>query len=220
AAGPVIFVGNHQLYGFSDIPLVVEQIYRERGQWVRALAHPVAFSRGVAEEGEGGEGRGSRMGAVDFETFGAVPVSPRALFKLLQRGEPTLLYPGGVREAFKSTKKVREEERDGEGTGREGGGEWVGEGERDGETYKLFWPPAEESSDFARVAARFNATIVPVAAVGAEEGFEMLLDADEALSLPFFGDRLREGAKEAPVGRPGERFVTPISLPKLPGRCD
>ena len=109
----------------------------------------------------------------------------------------------------------------------------------------------EESADFARVAARFNATIVPVAAVGAEEGFEMVLDADEALEvttakdrnplcskrtlptpqrrslssasdpnaqLPYFGERLREGAKNQPVGRPGERFVTPISVPKVPGR--
>ena len=66
------------------------------------------------------------MPLVDLEQFGAVPVNPRALFKLLSRGESTLLYPGGVREAFKSTKK--------------------------GETYKLFWPPASEGSDFARVA--------------------------------------------------------------------
>ena len=41
-----------------------------------------------------------------------------------------------------------------------------------GEAYKLFWPEGDETSDFARVAARFNATIVPVAAVGAEEGGE------------------------------------------------
>ena len=34
-----------------------------------------------------------------------MPVSGKALFSLLRRGEHTLLYPGGVREAFKSTKK-------------------------------------------------------------------------------------------------------------------
>ena len=59
------------------------------------------------------ESMGGGPGGIDFPAFGAVPVSPRALFKLLKRGEPTLLYPGGVREAFKSTKK--------------------------GEGYKLFW---------------------------------------------------------------------------------
>ena len=117
-------------------------------------------------------------------------MSGKALFKLLKRGENVLLYPGGVREAFKSTKA--------------------------GESYKLFWP--EGTSDFARVAARFGATIVPVAAVGAEESFEMILDADELLALPVVGDRLRESAKSAPVGRAGERFVGPLSVPTLPDR--
>jgi len=204
---PVLFIGNHQLYGFSDLPLVVEEILAQRGALVRALAHPVAFSanrsRAAASDASDasttttGGGGGGGQGFVDFETFGAVPVSGKALFSLLRRGEHTLLYPGGVREAFKSTKK--------------------GKGRTD-ESYKLFWPDAAESADFARVAARFNATIVPVAAVGAEEGFEMLLDADELLSLPILGRQVRESAARAPVGRPGERFVSPVSVPKLPGR--
>lgn len=97
-----------------------------------------------------------------------------------------------MREAFKSTKR--------------------------GEDYTLFWPPADDGSDFARVAARFGATIVPVAAVGAEEGFEMLLDADELLALPLIGERVAEAAKRTPVGRPGERFVSPVSVPTVPGR--
>ena len=69
----------------------------------------------MEESTERRERRGSQggFGAIDFPTFGAVPVSPRALYKLLKRGDPTLLYPGGVREAFKSTKR--------------------------GESYKLFW---------------------------------------------------------------------------------
>ena len=195
---PLMLVGNHQLYGFSDLPLVVEEVLMQRGALVRALAHPVAFGNGGGGGGGGGggdgpEGRGAtRGGFVDFETFGAVPVGPRALFKLLGRGESALLYPGGVREAFKSLKQ--------------------------GEDYRLFWPPANESADFVPVAARFNATIVPVAAIGAEDAFEMVLDADELLKLPFFGERVAEGARRAPVGRPGERFVSPVSLPKLPGR--
>jgi len=196
APPPVLFVGNHQLYGFLDLPLVVEEIYAQTGTLVRALAHPVAFSAnsanasGARTSNSSGGGGGGPF--VDFEQFGAVPVNPRALFKLLSRGESTLLYPGGVREAFKSTKK--------------------------GETYKLFWPPASEGSDFARVAAKFGATIVPVAAIGAEDGFEMLLDADELLDLPVLGARAAESAKRTPVGRPGERFVSPVSIPKVPGR--
>ena len=194
-APPLMLVGNHQLYGFSDLPLVVEEVLVQRGSLVRALAHPVAFGNGGGGGGGGGggEARGAtRGGFIDFETFGAVPVGPRALFKLLGRGESALLYPGGVREAFKSLKQ--------------------------GEDYRLFWPPANESADFVPVAARFNATIVPVAAIGAEDAFDMLLDADELLKLPFLGERVAEGARRAPVGRPGERFVSPVSLPKLPGR--
>lgn len=178
------------------MPLLVEEIHAQTGTLVRALAHPVAFSPNATRptDAESAAARSGRRsgGFVDFEQFGAVPVGGKALFKLLSRGESTLLYPGGVREAFKSTKQ--------------------------GEDYRLFWPPASEGSDFARVAARFGATIVPVAAVGAEDGFEMLLDADELLALPVLGERVAEAAKRAPVGRPGERFVSPISIPKLPGR--
>lgn len=35
------------------------------------------------------------------------------------------------------------------------------------EKYKLIWP---EKSEFVRMAARFGATIIPFAAVGAEDG--------------------------------------------------
>ena len=115
--GPVLFVGNHQLYGFSDLPLVVEEILAQRGALVRALAHPVAFNsnrsrattadasdtstggggRGGGRDGGGGGGGGGGpprggQGFVDFETFGAVPVSGKALFSLLRRGKHTLLH--------------------------------------------------------------------------------------------------------------------------------
>jgi len=64
-------VGNHQLYGFSDLPLVVEEILAQRGALVRALAHPVAFnsnrSRATAADASdtstgGGGGGGGRDG--------------------------------------------------------------------------------------------------------------------------------------------------------------
>lgn len=112
---PTLFIGNHQLYGATDLPLLVENLLQQTGTLVRALAHPVAFRQNgraftpgegdpVAEsEAAGGQRRGG--GFVDFETFGCVPVSGKALFKLLRQGENVLLYPGGVREAFKSTKK-------------------------------------------------------------------------------------------------------------------
>jgi len=32
--------------------------------------------------------------------FGAVPVSPRNMYRLLKRGDNVLLFPGGVSEAY------------------------------------------------------------------------------------------------------------------------
>ena len=55
--------------------------------------------------------------------------------------------------------------------------------------------------------------IVPVAAIGADESVEMLLDADELVRLPVVGARALETARRTPVALPGERFVTPISVP-------
>ena len=40
----------------------------------------------------------------------------------------------------------------------------------------------------------------------------------QVLALPVLGERIAEGARGTPAGRPGERFVSPISLPKIPGR--
>lgn len=51
-----------------------------------------------------------------FASMGAVPVSGKNLYKLLQAGETALLFPGGVREAYK----------------------------RKGEKYQLFWPARPE----------------------------------------------------------------------------
>ncbi|KAJ0850427.1 putative diacylglycerol acyltransferase [Helianthus annuus] len=48
--------------------------------------------------------------------LGAIPVSPRNLFRLLSRNSYALLYPGGARESL----------------------------HRKGEAYKLFWPDKEE----------------------------------------------------------------------------
>ena len=38
------------------------------------------------------------------------------------------------------------------------------------------------------------------------------------LSLPLLGERAAEAARRSPSARPGERFVSPVGLPVLPGR--
>ena len=68
-----------------------------------------------------------------------------------------------------------------------------------GQEYKLFWPKRPE---FVRMAARYGATIVPFAGVGAEEGFDMLLDSEELRRLPVVGPMLEERSrKEVPAAR-------------------
>jgi hypothetical protein len=68
-----------------------------------------AITAALGREGGGGD---SSAFADFMTTFGAVPVSGFALHRLLAGGEAVLLFPGGVREAYR----------------------------RKGEEYKLFWP--------------------------------------------------------------------------------
>jgi 1-acyl-sn-glycerol-3-phosphate acyltransferase len=59
-----------------------------------------------------------------------------------------------------------------------------------GEKYKLFWPKRQE---FVRMAARFGATIVPFAAVGAEDAFNLVTDSSDLLRTPILGELIRRG---------------------------
>lgn len=81
--------------------------------------------------------------------------------------------------------------------------------------YKLDWPAGEGESDFMRLAAKTNAVVVPVAAVGGDDVLH-IADADELLKLPWVGDSLRLFAATVPPGRVGERFIPPITLQTLP----
>lgn len=132
---PVLLVGNHQLFG-SDLGPLVREFLVDRGVLARGLAYPGAMRTR--------EGRGPPQ----FQRFGAVPVSPRNIFKLLQRGEMVLLFPGGIREALHGP----------------------------GEDYQLFWPT---KTDFVRVAARFDAVVVPFGGVGADDSAQVLANFGE-----------------------------------------
>eukprot|EP00930_Biecheleria_cincta_P035546 TRINITY_DN24447_c0_g2_i1.p1 TRINITY_DN24447_c0_g2~~TRINITY_DN24447_c0_g2_i1.p1 ORF type:complete len:723 (-),score=123.82 TRINITY_DN24447_c0_g2_i1:31-2199(-) len=134
---PVLLVGNHQLYGV-DLGPIVREFLLDRGVIARGLAFPGAMRRGRRRDGAGDEGIGGT-----FQTFGAVPVSARNIFKLLQQGEMVLLFPGGVREALHGPD----------------------------EQYQLQWP---QKTDFVRVAARFNAVVVPFAGVGVDDNLKVL----------------------------------------------
>ena len=250
---PVLLVGNHQTIA-PDLGFIIEAFIKQRGVLPRGLAHPVVaggggFGGGASPPREkkknetdathlempfglpappgalelatqvrgvfdaaataardaapdanasptGGGGGG---GLSQFSAFGAVPVSGKNLYRLLAAGECVLLFPGGVREAFK----------------------------RKDEKYALFWPSRPE---FVRMAARHKAIIVPFAAVGAEDGFEVVADADDVKNLPFgVGDALLARAREVPSaravdtrvtqdGQAEEAFVQPLIVPRAPER--
>lgn len=135
---PVLLVGNHQIMGLDLGPLVREFIL-DRGVVARGLANSDAMR---SMEG--------RNGGADtlFTTFGAVTVTPRNIFKLLQKGEMVLLFPGGMREALHGP----------------------------GEEYQVMWP---EQTEFVRVAARFNAVVVPFGGIGADDSLQVVGDSRE-----------------------------------------
>jgi len=226
---PILLVGNHQTMA-PDLGFLVDEFLREYNVCVRGLAHPVVsrVGAGVGEDqtspsrafedtlrdavkGTPIESmlprsepapprRAMTMGGLgDFTTFGAVPVSGMNFYRLMKQGEAVLLFPGGVREAFK----------------------------RRNEKYELFWPTQPE---FVRMAIKHDAIIVPFAAVGAEDSFEIVADARDLLNNPLLGANVRERATKMPRARAvdtrftdgdegdEELFIQPVLAPKTPER--
>mmetsp|Transcript_13166 Transcript_13166/g.24742 ORF Transcript_13166/g.24742 Transcript_13166/m.24742 type:complete len:764 (+) Transcript_13166:1190-3481(+) len=200
--GPLLFVANHQLLGL-DLGMIIAELLEQREIAARGLAHPIIF-QGPSGNGFGGPGptgpsrritKRNRDGVVDppmgdFQTFGAVMVTPRNYYRLMQTGQTALLFPGGVREVFHGK----------------------------GEAYELFWP---EKVDFVRVASKFNATIVPISAVGAADSVNILADAPDILNLPFgLGERALNNTQNVIAARydqdnADELFQPPLVVPKL-----
>jgi 1-acyl-sn-glycerol-3-phosphate acyltransferase len=166
--GAVLLVGNHSIYGLIDPPLMVAEIYTQRGRFVRSLAEHAHYRlpgwRDLLQRG--GAVRGTRD-------------NTRALFAA---GEAVLVFPGGGREVAK----------------------------RKDEKYQLLW---KERTGFARMAIEAGAPIVPFAAVGIEDEFDIVVDADHGLLRPL------RRAVESVGGRwdlawPLGRFAGPLGLPK------
>ena len=94
---PILFVGNHQTYGF-DGPMILEELLRERGRFCRPLVFPPLLSDVSPLAPFPYPLPGTKE---TFERFGATPVSARTLYRSLNSGEAVLLFPGGAREVFK-----------------------------------------------------------------------------------------------------------------------
>lgn len=55
--------------------------------------------------------------------------------------------------------------------------------------YQVVWP---SRSEFVRMAAKFNATVVTVASVGTEDGIYQLVDSSEMIRNPLTGPSLQD----------------------------
>ena len=144
--------------------------------------------------------------------------------RLLSQNEAVLLYPGGAREAFKvgrgGTFGSGEDKTD---IDLSNGGclppshiwciIWtiphltLTRGccpstsaslhsflQRKGEKYKLLWPKRQE---FVRMACRFGATIIPFAAIGADDGVNIVRDSAELMATPIIGDWIKSNTMGA-----------------------
>ncbi|KAJ3669550.1 hypothetical protein LUZ60_011500 [Juncus effusus] len=108
-SGPVLFVGYHMLMGL-ELSALYRAFLEEKKVIIRGMAHPLLFnSRNETSRQESSQSDLTSL-------YGAVPVNPINMYRLFERGEFVLLYPGGAREAL----------------------------HRKGEEYKLFWPKQPE----------------------------------------------------------------------------
>ncbi|MBW2243696.1 MAG: acyltransferase family protein [Deltaproteobacteria bacterium] len=82
--GPVLFVGNHTIYGMIDVPMLGLEIYEKTGRPVRGLADHLHFSI-----------PGWRNALV---SMGAVRGTRENCARLFEDGEQVLVFPGGGRE--------------------------------------------------------------------------------------------------------------------------
>jgi pimeloyl-ACP methyl ester carboxylesterase/1-acyl-sn-glycerol-3-phosphate acyltransferase len=192
---PVLIVANHQLIGL-DLSMIISELKEQRDIWARGLAHPIIFAGAQAAQNGGAQGGlGGGADVTEFEKYGAVQVSPRNYYRLMQTGQTAMLFPGGVREVFH---------------GKD-------------EAYTLFWPEGDRV-DFVRTAARFNATIVTLSAIGAADSINSLIDAPDMLNLPFgLGERVANASKSIMPARfdtdnEGELFAAPLVAPGKPDR--
>src|SRR5205085_1291353 len=84
AERPLMFVGNHTLYGILDSALLFDMLYRERGILLRGLGEHLHFKIPL-------------WGPL-LARFGVVDGTRANCDALLAAGECTLVFPGGARE--------------------------------------------------------------------------------------------------------------------------
>jgi 1-acyl-sn-glycerol-3-phosphate acyltransferase len=85
--GAVLFVGNHTVFAVLDAPMLFMEIYEKTGRLVRALGDHLHF--------------GLPLWRDLLRSFGTVDGTRENCIRLLEAGEPVLVFPGGGREVMK-----------------------------------------------------------------------------------------------------------------------
>ena len=84
---PLLFVGNHTLFGLIDAPFLVLELYKRHKIWVRSLGDHLHFKV---------PGWGSML-----KYYGVVDGTRRNCNMLMEAQEAILVFPGGAREVSK-----------------------------------------------------------------------------------------------------------------------
>ena len=84
---PTLLVGNHTIYGVYDVPLLVAQVYKEKGLLIRTLADHTHYDI------PGWRSMLDRSGCVEGTRENCAT--------LMERGDHVMVFPGGAREVSK-----------------------------------------------------------------------------------------------------------------------
>lgn len=185
---PLMFVGNHTIYGVFDTAVLFEKLYREHGILLRSMGDHVHFKIPLWRE--------------FLQRFGVVHGTPEAADALLAQGSSILVFPGGAREVAR----------------------------RKNEKYPVIW---KQRMGFARLAIKHGCTIIPFSAVGMDDAFDVVVDADDihgsaiAPLLRVLNVRREatmpwvRGMGRTPIPRPERlyfRFGKPVPTRRVKGR--
>lgn len=163
---PTLLVGNHTIYGVLDAPIMLAQIFREKGVLIRTLADHAHYDI---------PGWRSMLDKV-----GGVEGTRENCAELMRRREHVMVFPGGAREVSK----------------------------RKGEQYQLTW---KRRTGFCSMAIAHGYNIIPFAAVGPDDMYDIVLDAEDILRSPVGKLMKKAGLLEKNGFLRGGDIIMPIT---------